>query len=167
MYSFTYRYSSFFPTHLEPLFYSFVQVAFALPALSIAGVSATHRAGNGAQPPAPGATAPLLGSHLPSRDLLVLHPDGRLALIVGAHQVCTLALPAPGAPGTGGSCGGAGSPLSPAAPAASPYAGLLGLRAVTSPQGAAGAAGRVHRLDSSQLSAMRRHSWAGEQHCAL
>ena len=60
-----------------------VEVACTLPALAIAAVCATRR-----------ADAASLPHSVPPRDLLVLLPDGRLALYVGALQACTVTLPA-------------------------------------------------------------------------
>ncbi|KAL4443950.1 hypothetical protein ABPG75_011687 [Micractinium tetrahymenae] len=72
-----------------------IEVAFTLPALAVAAVEAalhTHRAGEHQQ----GGQAP------PPRDLLVLHPDGRLSLHVGWRRLCTVALPGDSTAGTAG-----------------------------------------------------------------
>ncbi|GAB4821235.1 hypothetical protein N2152v2_008281 [Parachlorella kessleri] len=137
--------------------HSSLEVAFSLPAVSVAAVSATFR---GSQQPPDGPS-----QQQPPKDLLVLHPDGRLCLYMGPHQVCTVQVPAP----TGGP---AGSPLSngsPASPpgigAAGPYAALLGGLPERQdeqqglPRG--GVTVRVYRGESSQMSVMRRHSSAG------
>ena len=61
-------------------------MAFTLSAAAVVAVKAT-RADTGAG--------------LPARDLLVLHPRGRLALYVGARHVCGVSVRAPAAPQAG------------------------------------------------------------------
>jgi hypothetical protein len=61
-----------------------VEVAFTLPALAAAAVTATLRCGDERQD---GGAAP------PPRDLLLLQPDGRLALHAGRRLLCTVGLP--------------------------------------------------------------------------
>jgi hypothetical protein len=60
-----------------------MQVVFTLSAAAVTTLQAT-RANPDAQPPA--------------RDILVLHPRGRLSLYVGAHQICHVSVRAPGPP---------------------------------------------------------------------
>ena len=60
-----------------------MQVAFHLSAAALATVQAT-RTSFDAQPP--------------TRDILVLHPRGRLSLYVGAYHVCDVSVRAPGPP---------------------------------------------------------------------
>ena len=63
-----------------------VQVAFTLSAAAVVAVKATRADTD---------------SGLPARDLLVLHPRGRLALYAGARHVCDVSVRAPAAPQAG------------------------------------------------------------------
>lgn len=63
-----------------------MQVAFTLSAAAVVAVKATCADKE---------------SGLPARDLLVLHPRGRLALYAGARHVCDVSVRAPAAPQAG------------------------------------------------------------------
>lgn len=125
-----------------------IEVAFTMPALAVAAVEATLRmcSNLGAEQQRLGSQAP------PPRDLLVLAPDGRLALHVGKRRLCTVDLPGdpPGAAASGG---------------AAAYAQLLG-QGLEGYGGAGGeAGGRVAaRLagNASELSASRPPPSAGD-----
>ena len=63
-----------------------MQVAFTLSAAAVVAVKATRADTD---------------SGLPARDLIVLHPRGRLALYAGARHVCDVFVRAPAAPQAG------------------------------------------------------------------
>lgn len=116
-----------------------IEVAFSLPAQAAAAVRATLHAGHAERQ----ASSASSGSPaLPPRDLLLLQPDGRLALYAGRRRLCTVRVP-----GDGG------------APA--PYSQLLRL-------GGAGAADAAAVHDArfasnhSELSGSKRPPSAGE-----
>lgn len=69
-----------------------VEVAFSLPAVAVAAVTATLHS-NARQ-----AGSDSSGRSVPPRDLLVLQPDGRLGLYAGRHRLCTVALPSDSGP---------------------------------------------------------------------
>eukprot|EP00887_Chlorella_sp_A99_P005912 scaffold29.g5912.t1 len=63
-----------------------VEVVFSLSAASVAAVAATCTGGPVGDPP--------------PRDLLLLHPDGRLALYVGSRLICNVVAPGAAGPGS-------------------------------------------------------------------
>jgi hypothetical protein len=111
-----------------------VEVAFTLPALAIAAVDATlHGSEQQAGEPA-----------VPARDLLLLQPDGRLALFAGRRRLCTVGLPVD-------------SSASPA------YAQLLRLNGAASGSGNADADGKM-ASNHSELGGGKRPPSAGTLH---
>ncbi|PSC69420.1 anaphase-promoting complex subunit 1 isoform X2 isoform B [Micractinium conductrix] len=77
-----------------------VDVAFSLPATAVAAVSATLRPGSsgGGGGFAERHDGGGSGGGPPARDLLLLQPDGRLALYAGKRRLCSVALPGQAAP---------------------------------------------------------------------
>lgn len=72
-----------------------IEVAFGLPAQAAAAVRATLHAGNMERQAGSSSSA---GKPVPPRDLLLLQPDGRLALYAGRRRLCTVRVPGEGGP---------------------------------------------------------------------
>ena len=110
-------------------------MAFTLPAVAVAAVDATLHSSGREQPSG--------GPAVPARDLLLLQPDGELALFAGNRRLCMVALP--------------DSSTSPA------YAQLLRLNRAASGSENADADGKM-ASNHSQLGGGKRPPSAGELH---
>lgn len=117
-----------------------IEVAFTLPALAAAAVRATLHAGSTERQA--GSASSSSGRPVPPRDLLLLQPDGRLALYAGRRRLCTARVA-----GEGG------------APA--PYAQLLRLGFAGTPDAAAAHDARF-ASNHSELSGSKRPPSAGQ-----
>ena len=116
-----------------------IEVAFTLPALAAAAVRATLHAGSTERQ---AGSASSNGRPVPPRDLLLLQPDGRVALYAGRRRLCTVRVA-----GEGG------------APA--PYAQLLRLGGAGAPDAAAAHDARF-ASNHSELSGSKRPPSAGQ-----
>ena len=64
------------------------QVGFTLDAVAAAAVESTRKRGPRGGPRPPGGPSP----GPPARDILLLHPTGRLSLYIGSRHVCNVAV---------------------------------------------------------------------------